>query len=144
MLHCKFAFICTKLWSDLAHTSDAKIKFCNHCQSSVYLVQSKTEFVRLASEGECVAIELENNTMLGFPDGHQEFCIQIPPQKLTAKQLTALKSMHFHTWSFSEIKQLFETGTNAFQVSDSLTQLESVSAWLDELGLVNTIMPSPG
>lgn len=53
-------------WGDLEKTTDAGIRFCDRCQENVHLAKSNDEFARFASEGKCVAIEIEMKMELGI------------------------------------------------------------------------------
>ena len=66
-ISCKFQYECPKRWNDLLATDVENVRFCNHCEQNVYLVQTQIEFAEQAAKGKCVAIETPEFTMAGMP-----------------------------------------------------------------------------
>ncbi len=54
-----FAVSCPRLWSRLAPTGDARVRFCASCEQHVHLCESPDEFVARGNQGQCVAVRPE-------------------------------------------------------------------------------------
>lgn len=52
-IRCRFKFICARKWQDLESTESEDVKFCNHCEQSVYLAKTMEDFDRFAEERKC-------------------------------------------------------------------------------------------
>ncbi len=58
-------FLCPKTWNNLQETSDPKIRFCQSCSQSVYLITTAREFDDVASVRCCISIQAENLVLTG-------------------------------------------------------------------------------
>ncbi len=57
MGECKFSFICTRAWDDLAPIDgEWLVRFCNQCSEQVTLAQPNEEARALAAAGKCAAL----------------------------------------------------------------------------------------
>lgn len=52
-IRCRFKFICSRKWQDLENTESEDVKFCNHCEQSVYLAKTMEDFDQFAEEKKC-------------------------------------------------------------------------------------------
>ena len=56
-IECTFEFKCDKQWDDLETQVASNIKFCNQCQTDVYLCKTQDELDHASSLGRCISIE---------------------------------------------------------------------------------------
>jgi hypothetical protein len=63
--NCVFAFKCTAQWSELIHTDDDKISFCEDCQKEVHLCEDDEELVKSVRLNRCIAIYREGGMVMG-------------------------------------------------------------------------------
>ncbi len=54
--NCRFAFKCDKDWGSLDDVGEEGVKFCQSCQSEVYLCGTDQELVKNVKLNRCVAI----------------------------------------------------------------------------------------
>ena len=50
---CRFKFICSRKWQDLESTDSEDVKFCTHCEQSVYLAKTIEVFDQFSEERKC-------------------------------------------------------------------------------------------
>lgn len=49
-IRCRFKFICAREWQDLESTEADDVRYCNHCEQSVYLAKTMEGFDRFVEE----------------------------------------------------------------------------------------------
>ncbi|MGY0218218.1 hypothetical protein ACWJJH_12675 [Endozoicomonadaceae bacterium StTr2] len=83
-IECRFEFICPKTWDELELTERENIRFCNHCEESVYFVGSDMDaFDEHAKSGRCIAVLVEDTQPASEPEGGGPRPIQLtgtPPR----------------------------------------------------------------
>lgn len=52
-IRCRFKFICSRKWQDFESTESDDIKFCTHCEQSVYMAKTMEDFDQFAEERKC-------------------------------------------------------------------------------------------
>lgn len=52
-IRCRFKFICARKWQDLESTESEDVKFCTHCEQSVYMAKTLEDFDQFAEERKC-------------------------------------------------------------------------------------------
>ncbi|MEN4981977.1 hypothetical protein [Acinetobacter modestus] len=140
MIKCSMSFECPKKWAELNSTDSAGVKFCSQCHSNVYWACNQNEFDALAKDGKCVAFEFNGFGVLGFPDGWIEYKLLITQQKLSAKQLSLLKSNFYQTLSFIEIKELHASKDLVIIETGSYEDVSKFSELLLNCGINNRII----
>ena len=60
-IRCRFDFVCPKQWDELQVTDNNEVRYCDHCNESVYLAQSESDLDRLAIDGKCAAFIAKQN-----------------------------------------------------------------------------------
>ena len=56
--NCAFRYECPRSWEDLQETEEGRVRFCNACESPVYLCETDAELRRHMVSDHCVAIPL--------------------------------------------------------------------------------------
>lgn len=56
--NCAFRFACPRDWDQLQETEEGSVRFCNTCESPVYLCETDAELRRHMVTDHCVAIPL--------------------------------------------------------------------------------------
>ncbi len=65
----KFKFVCQKNWGELTPTKEQDVKFCNECKKNVYYCKTEKQFLVVAGEGRCLALEdTSGRLIVGMPD----------------------------------------------------------------------------
>jgi uncharacterized protein YxeA len=53
IIRCRFKFVCARKWQDLESTESDDVKFCTHCEQSVYMAKTIEVFDQLSDERKC-------------------------------------------------------------------------------------------
>lgn len=104
---CKFKFTCPREWEELDPTPTTGVRFCNSCNSNVYLAQTSEDFEQHASENRCVALIADGMLTLGMPEGYVEPFLLVPAQEYSGKQLYLLKRVLPFLTSVVEAREIF-------------------------------------
>lgn len=115
-----------------------EVRFCNSCNSNVYLAQTSKDFEHHASENRCVALIADGLFRLGMPEGYVEPFLLVPAQDYSSKQLYLLKRVLPFLTSIVEARETFymkEVKIEGFGEKD----LWVLQACLSEIGINSTV-----